>query len=631
MLLPVGRGVIEAAITSQIQSEREEELYRLRRKALYQAVDRTYLGLLPVQWLFCCVFCLAQLSVGPVVPACAWHLDLWSGLVLGTMVNLVPAYLIRYRPGTRATRCVILPSQILLFALLITIAGGRFHAHLFVFVSLAFLTFYRDWQALVIVACADLAVQWCYGLMGCAGAAMPIGPQVQGLGEIAAWVALEAGVLAVVCVRGTQLLRTNARAAALLESERAQAALEREQYRALLESTSAVPWELDKRTGRCTYIGAQVKAQWGWEPARFQEDDFLFACLHPDDRLAFVRAIDEAHSAHDVVIECRLKLASNEQAHIRSFIRHAPMDSTHSIVRGISMDITAQRKLESELQQAQKLESIGRLAAGVAHEINTPVQFINDNCYFLRDAAVEVKAVLDAYRQAVKDTAGGLLDAAVALQRTQAAESAADMYFLEENIPIAVARSLEGLERVAAIVRAMKEFSHPNEDSPLLVDINAAIRSTLTVCRNEYKYVADVTTNLADVPEVACYVGALNQAFLNIIVNAAHAIAEANAGTDRRGVITISTALEPGCVMISIGDTGGGISEANRTKIFDPFFTTKEVGKGTGQGLAIARSVVVDKHGGTLTFDTQPGIGTTFYIRIPIHLEDQARDGAVAA
>ena len=384
-----------------------------------------------------------------------------------------------------------------------------------------------------------------------------------------------------------------------------------------IAATSAVPWELDDGTGACRYIGAQVERQWGWAAERFRRAGFLFSCVHTDDRPIFAQALEDAVASHDVAVECRLQLSSGKFADVRSFMRHAPNEKGR-IVRGISIDITNQKKLESELYQAQKLESVGRLAAGVAHEINTPVQFVSDNCYFLRDAVSQVGEVLRTYQEVFQATSAGQLDAQQARERIEMAERAADLAFLTDNMPPAVERSLEGLERVTTIVRSMKEFSHPNQRSMAPADLNAAIRTTLTVARNEYKYVADVDIRLGDIPPVVCNVGEFNQTFLNLLVNAAHAIEDVVKGTERRGLITITTRQEAGSVVVCVQDTGGGIPEAIQGNIFDPFFTTQEVGKGTGQGLAIARSVIVDKHHGSLTFESVPGVGTTFHIRLPL-------------
>jgi signal transduction histidine kinase len=187
-----------------------------------------------------------------------------------------------------------------------------------------------------------------------------------------------------------------------------------------------------------------------------------------------------------------------------------------------------------------------------------------------------------------------------------------------ENFPASIQSSLDGLARVATIVRSVKEFAHPDQSEVTSVDLNRAIENTLTIARGEYKYVADVKMELGNLPPVACCASELNQAILNIIVNAAHAIADVVKNTGQRGAITIRTQHEGASVVISIADSGGGISREIRDKIYDPFFTTKEVGRGTGQGLAIARSVIVDKHGGELSFETVLGKGTTFFIRIPV-------------
>jgi PAS domain S-box-containing protein len=276
-------------------------------------------------------------------------------------------------------------------------------------------------------------------------------------------------------------------------------------------------------------------------------------------------------------------------------------------------DVTEQRTLQSQLDQAQRLESVGRLAAGIAHEINTPIQFVGDNTRFLKDAFARFEDMLAAYRRYAEG--GG--DAAL-LAATKRAEEEADVGYLVEEVPKAIEQALDGVSRVASIVRAMKEFAHPDRGDKVRTDLNQALVSTLTVARNELKYVADVETDLGDLPSVPCYVGELNQAFLNILVNAAHAIGDVVQSTGARGTIRVRTWRDDGQVAIAIADTGGGIPDGIRERIFDPFFTTKDVGRGTGQGLAIARNVIVEKHGGSLSFETEVGRGTTFIIRLPV-------------
>ena len=277
-------------------------------------------------------------------------------------------------------------------------------------------------------------------------------------------------------------------------------------------------------------------------------------------------------------------------------------------------DVSVERRLEAERGQAQKLESVGRLASGIAHEINTPLQFVGDSLHFLRGAISDLLGVLSHYRVARE---GGSL-APEACGAILEAEEAADIDYLVEQLPKAMDRAADGLERVSTLVRGLKEFAHPDLKDKALADINHELATTLTIARNEYKLVADVETSFGELPKVSCVAGELNQAFLNLIVNAAHAVADVVRGTEEHGRIRVETWHDDGAVFVAIGDTGGGIPEAIRDRIFDPFFTTKEVGRGTGQGLAIARSVVVDKHGGSLTFETELGRGTTFTVRLPV-------------
>jgi len=290
----------------------------------------------------------------------------------------------------------------------------------------------------------------------------------------------------------------------------------------------------------------------------------------------------------------------------------------------VATDITARKAAEAalrnseiQLRQTHKLEAVGRLAAGIAHEINTPVQFVSDSVNFTRDAVADVFRVIGLLNAVARGALDGrsLTDQA---QHALSEEERADLPYLTENIPAALNSALEGLGRIATIVGTMKEFAHPDQRDMTPVDINRAIQSTLTMARNEYKYVADVTTELGEVPLVRCFGGEINQAILNIVVNAAHAIAAAVKGTDARGLIRVRTRREGTDAVIEIQDSGTGIPESVQSRIFDPFFTTKDVGQGTGQGLYLARSIVVEKHRGSIDFVTEQGMGTTFILRLPI-------------
>ncbi len=285
--------------------------------------------------------------------------------------------------------------------------------------------------------------------------------------------------------------------------------------------------------------------------------------------------------------------------------------------RDLQQVLDSERRIQAELQQAQKLEAVGRLASGIAHEINTPIQYIGDNTRFLEESFGALCQLLRLHQQALE---ASTLPDAVRKELAVACERGELDYLLDQG-PKSFARTLEGLQRVATIVRAMKEFAHPDQKEMVAADLNRAVLATLEVARNEYKYVAEVETDLGELPRITCHAGDLNQVFLNIVVNAAHAVEDVVRGTHRRGTIRVQTRREGDSVVVSISDTGAGIPAAVRDRIFDPFFTTKEVGRGSGQGLSIARSVVMQHHG-ALTFETREGAGTTFFIRLPISPAD---------
>jgi PAS domain S-box-containing protein len=285
----------------------------------------------------------------------------------------------------------------------------------------------------------------------------------------------------------------------------------------------------------------------------------------------------------------------------------------------LGADLTERRLLGAQLAQAQRLESIGQLAAGIAHEINTPIQYVGDNAVFLNDSFRDLRQALEAYARYFAASRQG----PVAPEQSQELEellARLDIPYLCGEIPLAIEQALQGVESVAKIVRAMKEFSHPGGQAKVATDLNRAIETTALVSRNEWKYVADLVTDFdAALPLVFCYPGEFNQVILNLIINAAHAIGERRSSdADPKGVITISTRRLDDRVQIQVRDTGCGIPETVGVRVFDPFFTTKPVGKGTGQGLALAHAIVVRRHGGTIGFESQVGEGTTFTIMLPV-------------
>ena len=347
----------------------------------------------------------------------------------------------------------------------------------------------------------------------------------------------------------------------------------------------------------------------------------------PEDWDRFVRAVNEAYAESDSDrqrLERTMELMSAEliDRHARLRAELEELSNVQAALREsesrLRREIEERKQVEVELRLKQKLEAVGQLAAGIAHEINTPIQFVGDSVAFLRGALQDYRTLLERYRTRLR-TAGDLDVLEKVRVEFERHERDADLEYLDTQVPKALARVEEGTRRVISIVRAVKEFAHPDERECVFADLNAAIESTLTVTSNEYKYVADVVTEFGALPQVRCRIGDLNQVFLNLIVNAVHAIADAGkCGHPGRGRIVIRTSHQNGEVLVSVSDSGCGIPEGIRDRVFDPFFTTKEVGRGTGQGLAIARTIVVEKHGGALWFETECGVGTTFFVKLPV-------------
>ena len=281
------------------------------------------------------------------------------------------------------------------------------------------------------------------------------------------------------------------------------------------------------------------------------------------------------------------------------------------LLTAVIRDVTERRQLERQRAQAQRLESIGQLAAGIAHEINTPIQYIGDNAVFLEGAFGDLVNLFE--------------NSNPNLPAPQSGEPPEELSYLREEIPKAIQQIGEGAKQVARIVRAMKDFSHPGPVEKVPIDINRAIESTILVSKNEWKYVAEVSTDLdPNLPPIPCVAGEVNQVILNLIVNAAHAIAENQKEGSTKGSIQISTRHDEDFVEILVKDTGCGIPKAIQSKVFDPFFTTKPVGKGTGQGLSIAHALIVQKYHGEIRFESEPGQGTTFVIHLPLERQLEA-------
>lgn len=336
--------------------------------------------------------------------------------------------------------------------------------------------------------------------------------------------------------------------------------------------------------------------------------------LHRDDQESFAAWLAQIRTAPvPPVAQFRLVRLTADEVPVEILAR--PLVDEGARLRGVVgviADVSERHAREVEAQHLQKLEALGRLSAGLAHEINTPIQFVGDNARFLADSYESMLKLVEAYRRVL----GASDDSALWSARhaeIQRAEQEADLEYLTAEVPSAVQQSLDGVERVASLVRAMKTFSHPGAGGQAEADLNEALRATITVARNQFRYIADAHLDLGELPPVVCNIGDLNQVFLNMVINAADAIEEKG----EHGQITVRTATDGDDAVITIADTGTGIPESLRRQIFEPFFTTKSVGHGTGQGLALVRGVI-ERHAGSIALDSEPGVGSTFTIRLPI-------------
>lgn len=416
-------------------------------------------------------------------------------------------------------------------------------------------------------------------------------------------------------VLGTQMNVTP-----LKEAEKKLRASE-ERYRTIIETIPDAYFEVDL-DGNITFCNDQYLANTGFSKEEFYGLNYR-RYMDADNASLAYKVYNEVYRTGKVAAHVPLEFFDKTGN---------PKISEHSIslirdhrgkpvgFRGIARDITEKRRQELLTFHSQKLESVGQLAAGIAHEINTPIQFVGDNIHFMQDAFQDIlslTSLLDIPQDVDSSQHPAVRELIAGIQRK---EDEIDLPYLREEIPKAITQSIEGLQRVSKIVHAMREFSHPGGENMSELDINRAVESTITLTRNEWKYTADMITSLdPGLPLARGYTADFTQVILNIIVNAAQAIQEkaGREGTEK-GQIKISTRQDGNEAEICIGDTGPGIPPQIQSRIFDPFFTTKAVGKGTGQGLAIAQNIIVRKHGGRIYFETKAGEGTSFYIRLPL-------------
>jgi PAS domain S-box-containing protein len=425
--------------------------------------------------------------------------------------------------------------------------------------------------------------------------------------------------------------------------KRAEASLREseERWRSLLAHLQEIVVLADAG-GHLIYATPSMQRWLGYAPEELVGVE-LGTTTHPDDLQLVSEAFQSAsQGGRPTQVTHRVRHRDGSWRTLESTIVSLAENPAVGAVLFASTDVTdriliehERERMDMERRVSHRLEAVGQLAAGIAHEINTPLQFVGDSVVFLREAVDDLLILAGRYRELL------WIDEPLKLgQRReimQDAEEHADIDYLLERIPAAFERTADGVARVREIVQAMKRFSHPSSGEIAAEDLGEAIQTTLAVCRNEYKYVAEVELALGDVPPVPCNLGEINQVLLNLVINAAQAIGEQRDAADEGaepplGRIRISTSVDGDYAVIQVEDDGPGIPAELQERIYEPFFTTKEVGKGTGQGLALARTTVA-RHDGLLECESAPGQGTTFRIRLPLKTEqlEQASTATGAA
>ncbi len=611
---------------------RTEEHYEAHKQSIYRFTDRLFCILMMVQYLGAIIGAILTSPKTWEGNDSAIHPHVWIALLLGAVIALPVCLLTAIYPGRQFTRYAVAVNQMLMGALLIHVSGGRIETHFHVFGSLAFLAFYRDWKIMIpatLTVLADHIFRGVYFPASIYG--VTSGAQWRFI-EHATWVVFEDVILFASIFKSQQEMHAMAERQAEIEfaNEHIEGlVVERTaELRSSEMRKSAVLYNamdgivtLDEN-GKITEMNPAGEVIFGVAQSSVLGRPFgatLIAEQSQELHRQKVSILTREDSVFNAAGRWRC-LGQREDGPFEIEISICPVQlESGRIYTAFVRDLSDTCKLEAQLLQAQKMESIGQMATGIAHEINTPNQYIGDNVRFLQDSVHQVLAAIDGYRTIVHQLAE---DSSELKQQAEQIETQADLAFIAEEMPEAVAQALEGVERVGNIVRAMKEFSHPGVGGWTEVNLNQIVQSTLTVSRNEWKYAADAELELdPNLPAFSGNSGEIGQAVLNLVVNAAQAIKEKFDNGDK-GQIRITTSSDADHVMLTISDNGSGIPENLKMKIFDPFFTTKGVGIGSGQGLPITLNVV-QHHQGKISVESTAGEGTQFTLQFPLALADE--------
>ena len=610
-----------------------DALFEAELSSLQRTTDIAFAYLMLGQWVFGIVCAI-------VVSPWTWegtqsspHVHLWAAIVLGGATTLYPAWLVYRRRSPAATRMAMAMAQVCYSALLIHLMGGRIEAHFHIFGSLALLAFYRDpriYLPAVSFVLLDHVVRGLYWPESVFGVVTPTAWRAL---EHAAWVVFESAFLIWGIAQGRQHIRRMAELQVSLEEERdkledrvahrtQQLAASKQQLEQRTDILDAVMNSVSEGIVAATYSGELLCFNRGAEgilgksAEESTQQEFWTEFLEFHETTTSKRVEEFNHPL------LRATLGESIENHALEVRRPdgeaivlacgTPLKSAVSMAGVLTLkDVTQQHKLQKQLMHSQKMESIGQLASGIAHEINTPMQYISTNLSYLRrqmtvwtDFVETVHAVLG------KD----FLDQALR-QNDQVAKAVPNTTTIEQSRE-ALDDCQLGIDRVVEIISAMKNFAHPGTDARTSVDVNRCIRDAAIISKNNTKRYATVELDLQECGNVLASASGLNQTFVNLLVNAADAIEDVYQQTQQLGRILVTSRRCHQIVEIKVSDTGCGMNPELVQRAFEPFFTTKEIGRGSGQGLAIAYNAIVEQSGGYISIDSAPGEGTTFTIHL---------------
>lgn len=639
---------------AQVENERFGAFYQRLEESVYQRADRIFSIFLPLQWIAVVVAVFFLKDSDNHI-----HPHIWQTIFLGGIITALPFFFVLKFPNKKITRNIVAVSQMMMSGLFIHLTGGRIETHFYIFVSLVLLSLYRDWKILILaiaVTFADHFIRGWHYPFSIYGTSGDIWWRWL---EHAAWIMFEGVILIVICRQSTLEMERSAKRAAELDASE-------ECFRAVIKQSAEGNFLLEPETFNVIDCNDAFREILGChsdeELKSLNADDFVsveenqtLAQILRDEKQSFKvagnyrkrdgtninvelkgkRIFYKAHKVYCVFVRdlTEEKRARIEAKKLSSAAQNAIVinDETHEDFVDAEDRERFEKELneapqflreviESRLRHAQKLKAIGQLTAGIAHEINTPAQYVADNTRFIRDAFTDIKNVLEKYDGLLEAARKGQVSADLLL-KIQEEKELSDLEYLITELPVAIEQSLDGVSKITRIMQSMKEFTKPDETKKKAVDLNRAIENTLAVARNEWKYVAELETEFDEtLPSVSCFAGELNQVLLNMVINAAHNIGDVvGDGSNGKGTITIKTKkVDEDWAEVRISDTGTGIPAEVQSRIFDPLFTTRKSDKNAAQGLAISHAVVVNKHKGKLSFETEAEKGTTFIIQLPL-------------